>query len=249
MSLKDVFRPRWKHTNPEIRAVAVSKITKPNVLKQIISDESDLRVQTAAAQQLSESHAGFLLDPDLPETIRVIGAGRVTDLEYLAEVLIQEVSSDVFGTGLARIGDQNILRRVFMNLNKHAFRKQMIDRIQDQALLAEIALTDSNIEIRGLALEKIKDQQVSSIHCTDNEHPELRIIAATNLEIMDVLIDIVQSDFNSDVRMAALTKIDDPEVLTLVAKGDRNPGIAKSAAEKLSHSKHIEKLVRSGLRS
>jgi hypothetical protein len=35
MSLRELFRPKWKHSNPGVRAAAVAKLTNQALLGQI----------------------------------------------------------------------------------------------------------------------------------------------------------------------------------------------------------------------
>ncbi len=52
MSLKDLFAPRWKHPNPDIRIKAIKKIQFPSQLEQIIEDDDDHLVREAAMERL-----------------------------------------------------------------------------------------------------------------------------------------------------------------------------------------------------
>jgi len=53
MGLLDVFKPKWKHSNPEVRTNAVNEnIEDTNILEQLFSTDPDARVRQAAASKI-----------------------------------------------------------------------------------------------------------------------------------------------------------------------------------------------------
>ena len=52
MSLKDLFAPRWKHPNPDVRRKAIKKIQFPSQLEQIIEEDDNHSVRKAARERL-----------------------------------------------------------------------------------------------------------------------------------------------------------------------------------------------------
>jgi exonuclease SbcC len=54
MKFKDLFIPRWQHSNPEVRKQAVAKLNDPILLKQISEKDEDQMVRDAALVQLNQ---------------------------------------------------------------------------------------------------------------------------------------------------------------------------------------------------
>jgi hypothetical protein len=52
MKLRDLFVPRWHHSNPEVRKKAIARIDNPDLLKQIGEKDDDPMVREAAADRL-----------------------------------------------------------------------------------------------------------------------------------------------------------------------------------------------------
>jgi hypothetical protein len=52
MKLRDLFVPRWHHSNPNVRNKAVARIDNPDLLKQISENDDDPMVREAAADRL-----------------------------------------------------------------------------------------------------------------------------------------------------------------------------------------------------
>ena len=52
MKFRDLFVPRWLHSNPEVRKKAIARIDDPNLLKQIGEKDDDPMVREAASDRL-----------------------------------------------------------------------------------------------------------------------------------------------------------------------------------------------------
>jgi hypothetical protein len=53
MKFRDLFVPRWQHSNPDVRQKAVMRIADPVLLHQIIDKEDDEMVRLAAKERLA----------------------------------------------------------------------------------------------------------------------------------------------------------------------------------------------------
>lgn len=52
MRIRDLFVPRWQHSNPEVRARAVSRLNDTSLLRQISDMDDHQMVRDAAQAQL-----------------------------------------------------------------------------------------------------------------------------------------------------------------------------------------------------
>jgi hypothetical protein len=52
MKFRDLFIPRWQHSNPEVRRLAVGRLRDTSLLKQISEMDADQMVRDAALAQL-----------------------------------------------------------------------------------------------------------------------------------------------------------------------------------------------------
>jgi hypothetical protein len=52
MRIRDLFVPRWQHSNPEVRARAVSRLSDTSLLRQISDMDDHQMVRDAALAQL-----------------------------------------------------------------------------------------------------------------------------------------------------------------------------------------------------
>ena len=52
MKFQDLFIPRWRHSNPEVRKKTVEKLTDAVLLSQIAEKDEDESVREAASSRL-----------------------------------------------------------------------------------------------------------------------------------------------------------------------------------------------------
>lgn len=52
MKFRDLFVPRWQHSDPEVRKKALERIKYSSMLEQIAEKDEDPEVREAAAQKL-----------------------------------------------------------------------------------------------------------------------------------------------------------------------------------------------------
>lgn len=54
MRFRDIFVPRWQHSNPEIRIKAVQRMNDKSLLLQIVEKDEDEMVRKAARDRVTE---------------------------------------------------------------------------------------------------------------------------------------------------------------------------------------------------
>jgi hypothetical protein len=54
MNFLDLFRPKWKHSQPRVRRAAVEKLTDQALLGEIAKTDSDRDVRMAAVKELTD---------------------------------------------------------------------------------------------------------------------------------------------------------------------------------------------------
>ena len=66
MGLKDLFLPKWKHSDSDVRLTAVKKLTDQRVLAEIAKNDGDWNASQAAVEKLTDQ----TLLADLAKTSR-----------------------------------------------------------------------------------------------------------------------------------------------------------------------------------
>ena len=69
--LINLFRPKWRHTDSQVREAAVGRLTDPRLLTRIAQKDESLSVRGAAVQKLAD-HAllAAIAQTDAPEYVR-----------------------------------------------------------------------------------------------------------------------------------------------------------------------------------
>ena len=159
--LANLFKPKWSHPDPEVRARAADKLD-PSQPRQ------HLTLKGLALQDTS---------PD----VRRVAITRLTDPEILMQILdqeqdsaLREVSGERFcelflsvdnpsASGLewiARISSEQTLKLIILKSQIPAINEAALRKISSQIILAEIALNAPLTGIRQLAAEQIEDESV-----------------------------------------------------------------------------------------
>jgi len=77
MGLLDLFRPKWKHSNPEVRKLAIEKINDRQLLAQIAVIDTDGEVRKAAISKIEDQNTLIQIAKNASdEDVRVAAAER-----------------------------------------------------------------------------------------------------------------------------------------------------------------------------
>ncbi len=199
MSLLDKLRPRWHHSDPEVRLAAVRDLEKADqeLLVAVAQHDTDARVRRVALKKLTDSEVLLrLAAEDADEGLRRLATERAATL--LAALAASGEAEDACARALERIGDPAALASVAMSAVHPAIRRAALERVRDERGLAEIARAARDDGIRRAALARV----------TDIGH--LRRIATGTAP--------------ADISQAAAERIDDPHVLDAISKDE---GVSK----------------------
>lgn len=185
MGFFDLFRPMWKHSNPDIRLEAVRHITEEDTLQKIIHADEDVRVRRAALKKvenisflegvaqkdadiglrsIAQERASILAAerilqaPDLQEALQLLStySSPVTLLNVLQKSSQFEIQTAV----LERLHDEKDLVAAVQQLTSSALRKQALERIENPSSLRELGLSLQHKELAGLLVSKINDPKL-----------------------------------------------------------------------------------------
>ena len=185
MSFLDRLRPRWRHSDPDVRADVVRTMTDLARLGAIASKDADARVRRLATKRLddpglldrlAQQDADALVRDAATERAREVrvnvanGAGPVADCEAalarlddersLAAVATTASHATVARAALDRVANDRVLREVVQHATSAEIRGAALDRIHDPAALRAIALGEGPADLALRALDRIDDAAV-----------------------------------------------------------------------------------------
>jgi hypothetical protein len=193
MSLLDRLRPKWHHSDPDVRVEAVRQLGRDEqeLLGAVARHDEDVRVRRAAIKKLDD--AGVLLEiaeQDSDPALRDLAAERAEGALVVLAGSAGPVAECV--AALSRIASAVRVATVAKTAAHAGVREAALARLTDQKTLGEVARTAAAPETRHGALGRVTDSSV------------LRSIAS--------------GDGPADIALAALERIDDPEVLHAIAQ-------------------------------
>lgn len=238
MSVLDIFRPKWKHSNFHIRQEAVANMDDVQILGKIASHDSEVSVRDTAVQQLSDlalnddnentriAAISFIPNQDLmegiiasnaPNRVRIAAVRQIKDPKMLSEVALNDSSRDVRYAAIRKVTDEDVLALVAIRDRSSKNRRYSAERITKQELLSEIAQTTQDAEIKKQVIPSIQDQELLK---------EISLYAS-----------------NTEIRLHAVPYLTDQETLVLIAKNDDNLRIAKEACLRITDESLRESLM------
>lgn len=207
MSFLDLFRPKWQHSDPEIRAAAVRALGNGDgaLLAKIARSDVDAGVRRAAIKKIDEPGLlGEVAAKDEDAELRRIAG------EKLTRILVAQASGGTGPAAVAALGELTSEQAV-VDVAKHAVdeevRRVALDRLRDTAAIVEVARAAKEATMRVAALAAIDDQ--------------------------DVLCEIAMQDASKEVGLAVVERLSDAAALRAIAKGAKNKVARKAAREKL----------------
>jgi len=209
MGFSDLFKPKWKHSNPEVRAEAVRALGEDEaaLLATIAKNDSDARVRRLAVKRIVD--AGVLSevaakDPD--ESLRKAAVEKAEELLSAAAIAGEPNALDA----LAKLGHPRLLAPVALKASEADVRTRAVRFLveaRDDKALAEVVRKSQDMTLRRLIVDALAD--------------------------VAVLREVAISDGSKEVALAAVARLDDRAALDKVANKAQSKAVRQAARDKL----------------
>ena len=200
-------QPRWKHTDPAVRAAAVYELgpEEAEALHALAREDSEARVRRAAVSRLDEPLVlGEIARTDPDEDVRAEAIRGLAGLA--AEAGAADAASAMVGQLLAlgRTKEVSAIAKTAANADA---RRAAVDLLQDTKALGSISRHAADSATRLHALERLTDAEEVVAVAIKSEH--------------------------TDAAVAALERVSDPEALGAIAQRARSKVAARRARTRL----------------
>ena len=152
MALLDFIRPKWKHSDPDVRLKAVAEMAEDALdqLKTIAATDLDDRVRKGAIEKIDDKNTLKSLAKDVqpPELRRAVG--RQLNVVYRREIFQAESLEHRLST-LDRIDDEEMLFGIACKIDDPHVRLAASERVQDPSLLCRITASHCGL-MTGMAI-------------------------------------------------------------------------------------------------
>lgn len=196
MGVLDVFRPRWKHSDRDVR-LAAARAADVNIARHISEHDPDPEVRSAAARRLQECLRQIALDFHEPVGRRAEAAAALTDVRALVDVAVASPEDVAVAA---------------------------VSRIDDPLLLSEIDLRDRGSELPkavvAAILRQLKTDHARAFFAMRSRGGDVGIRAVEMIADQTLLLDLARNAASSFVRIGAireLTQPSDGELLSAAA--------------------------------
>lgn len=206
MGLADFFRPKWKHSDSEVRADAVRTMGDDDkqLLVQIAKNDSDESVRRIAIRKINSADAlAELADGHLDGSLRDLALERASSMWMNIAVGEGEDAQE----GLDKLDDDAALAEVVKRGQRAEIRAAALERIRDPRALADIARQARDEETRLAAVNAIDDEQILKSLALSGDHREVSVIALDGVEEVESLRAIAKQGKIKSVRSRAEKKI------------------------------------------
>ncbi|MBN1599282.1 MAG: hypothetical protein JW894_13390 [Bacteroidales bacterium] len=172
MTKLNLFKAKWKSSNPQIREEAVKSLKDIAALADIAENDEYPFVRKAAINSLIwPLHSDIITKVAINDddaSVRKSAIEKVKDSVILMYIILKEPDEDNRLTAVENIKSTEILARLGKNNTACDYARQLaVSKIQDEEILGEIANQTSSYIVYSKAIDKIKQKSVL-IHIIEN---------------------------------------------------------------------------------
>lgn len=222
MKFRDFIKPKWKHSDCEVRLCAVCRMTNQKLLEQIARD-------------------GYQ-----PNPVRCAAVERLKDQETAAEIACGRYTSETLGAAVvSRLVGEVYLAKVAKSWNwpQKSFHWTALERIQSQDVLADVAIHASRMDIAEKASERVIEFPVLC-RIAINRHISGVVHRIDDQGMLEEIAWKAESDIT---RQEAAERLVDENILAQLAiEAPGDPGcwlVRKTAVEKIQSQELLAQIL------
>jgi hypothetical protein len=199
--------PRWKHTDPAVRAAAVYELgpDEGDALRALAREDADARVRRAAV-------------------------ARLDDIDVLADIASTDPDEDVRTEAVRGLAGFAAEADEVSNATNAVRQLIVLGRTKEVVVVARAS---TSADVRAAVVDLLDDQKALgsvSRHAQDNA---TRMRALAKVVDAEELLNVALKSEHTDVAVAALERINGTEALSAIAQRARNKVAARRARTKL----------------
>jgi hypothetical protein len=241
MELKDLFRPKWKHSESKVRLAAVKQLTNQTLLIDIARNDPDDEVRKAAIEHLEDQAV-------LAEIARSNPAPTYSALQCCTTAATRLVDLSTIGDIAKTHPDARVREHARMAgclrldaSDKEAWladvvkaRLAAVEQTSDQTELLKIAQNESLTVVRSAALMRLTDENLLAhfATCCVND-TALGKAAVERIANQQLLAEIAIGGWDLAVQLAAVDRVTEPGLLADILKRAGLVSVAEAARKRL----------------
>lgn len=259
MAIADMFRPKWKHSDPDVRLAAVRDVGDKEILEDILDQDRNFRVRLAALKKVGDQTVlGRVVARDENESVRLAALSCLNNLSVLRAVAGMNESEKVRLAAVKKIGEPAVLLDIARKNDNPQVRAAAVRQLDDPDLLTELGSKSDCAATALAAIRKLTDPDRLARIATHQKNASVRLAAVSRIRDLNIPIPINQVRAMALPFMAvtepadpktlkpyfeAMEKIEDARVLAEVARSGAHYLIRWEAVSRLTDQKVLEGIV------
>lgn len=152
MGFFDLFKPKWKHSNPDVRKTALIFIDNQKILEKVAQNDKNEYVRSAAVKKLSNQELlAQIIENDKDYSVREVAVEKLTDMNYVMTLAKTNKCSYVRATAIKKAGKllgQPFLEKAAETDNDAFVRSAAVQFLENRDLKIKIAENDPAYLVR-----------------------------------------------------------------------------------------------------
>jgi len=240
MALMDIFRPKWKNSDQEVRKAAIEQLTDQAILAEIAKTDKECAVCQVAVKRLTDQALlAEIVKTNKKSEVREAAVEKISDQALLAEIARTDRDMYVCVKALQRMTDQALIIEIAKKYRAEELQEKVVSLVSDKSLLSSIALGSMSGRARLAAADKLADQAAAQAAYADIAKNvfggdfDVRPAATDKITDRAILNDLAKTASDIEVRWRALLKLNDQEAFALAIKNDKDARLRLAILEKL----------------
>ncbi len=267
--LDNLFKPKYKNSNWEVRLEAVKELTDENILIDIAYNDETSSIRHEAVKKITNQEVLIdILKTDNDKWVCMEAVEKITDVNVLSEIAETHYNDDVRLKAAVKSNNEKVLEELLLKyedvtytINKEYL--EVLKRIDDEETLIKIAKHAKNKRFRQEAINKINNQDVLIDLAINDRNSEIREKATQRVEDKELLSEKIEEQkrivkerekyYNLDLaknnqyhynRESAIKKINDEELLEDIALNSQYSDSRSMATRKINNQERLLKLAK-----
>lgn len=185
MSLLNIFRPKWQHSDPKVRVQAILELgnDSQSIFETIASSDESAEVREAAIRKLSNIDSlRKIFKQESDDVLRRLAGSRLH--EEIAKVLkahrIPATKREL--DLLKEVSDTRLVEDLLKNMPSSELRLELVKLTDKQGPLSQCALKDAKEEVALAALDRVESESLLREIFQSSRHTSVRKKAGEHLK-------------------------------------------------------------------
>ncbi len=211
MSFADFFRPRYRHSDPTIRAEAIEDLDVGDVsiLKSVVLNDKDDSIRRLAIDRIKDPQTLSEVASSISEPkLKARAQKRAAKLWVGRAVKSKDDGAFAVAIGaLESLGDKNAIGQVVAKVEQQDKWKRALSKIDDERALAELVRSVANKEKRQACLTAIRSESTLRTVALEAKYKDSGISAVERIESQKDLELLIAKASHKAVKNAAKRKL------------------------------------------